>query len=147
MSLTGVQCKNISCIRLPYCHVHAKKLLGLKVMKSTIPHAGCGLFTIKDIKKNNIICEYFGEELTERQFEQRYPLKNSKYIFQKNKNTFIDSLCIRSLAAMSNTKVLKKDCNARFSISRDRKRVNIIATKNIKANMEIFTYYGRFYKI
>lgn len=51
MSLTGVQCKNISCIRLPYCHVHAKKLLGLKVMKSTIPHAGCGLFTIKDIKK------------------------------------------------------------------------------------------------
>ena len=39
----------------------------LKVKKSTLPGAGKGLFTLNDIDKGEIVCEYEGERITWKQ--------------------------------------------------------------------------------
>ena len=122
-------------------------MLGLEVKQSQIKNGGCGLYTLKDIKKGTKITKYTGETLTEKEYHNRYLQSNAKYVFQKGKNVFVNSLCKRSIAAMSNTQKYKKDCNAVFSISRDRSTIFIKTIKNIKSDSEIFTYYGREYKI
>ena len=142
----GMRCKLKTCIRYPYCHIHARKELNLVVKKSNIANSGCGLFTTKELKPKTKIVEYFGETLTKNEYKKKYPNENAKYVFQKNQNLYVNSQCKRGLAAMSNSHK-KSKCNARFSLSKDRSKIWIIVTKKIKENNEIYTYYGPDYKI
>jgi hypothetical protein len=147
ITIIGEQCKNKTCIRLPFCHIHAKRNLNLEVKKSLIPNAGCGLFTKKHVKQNYVLVEFIGEKINNREKIKRYPNNDGKYILQLKDDLYVDALCVRGIAAMANTKRLKKDCNAIFTTSRDRKKGFLKITKHLKAGSEIYVYYGNEYKL
>jgi len=148
----GERCKLTTCIRVQYCYIHAKKILHLEVKKSTLRNAGCGLFTTVDIKSGDKIVEYIGETLTVNQKEKRYPNNNGNYLLQINKkgnkkgnvNGYINAFCIRGIAAMANAREDRDDCNAYFKIIN--KKLWLVADQyDIKANSEIFAWYGSDY--
>jgi hypothetical protein len=144
---TGQVCKLRTCIRLPYCFIHARKILYLEVKSSTIPNGGCGLFTTKDRSKNDKIAEYIGESLSVSEYKTRYPHENGKYVLQIKKGLYSNAKCIRGIAAMANTKKNKSDCNAFFSVSFKTGTASLKLSKNIKQGDEIFVYYGKEYKL
>ena len=136
MTKNNVQCKLKTCIRHPYCWIHAKKILNLIVKKSTIENAGCGLFTTADIRKDAKICEYEGEILHKQINE------NSQYTMKLKHNLFIDATCLRGIGAMANAKKTLKACNAKLTTNNTRTKGFLKATHNIKSGAEIFLYYG-----
>src|SRR6218665_53840 len=63
----------------------------LLVKKSTLPNAGKGLFTKRDIKKGERIVEYIGEIITEAELDRRAGNDIYGYSFYFNKKKCIDA--------------------------------------------------------
>jgi hypothetical protein len=56
---SGVQCRRHT-FRHPYCRDHARRLLGVRIAGSTIPHAGCGLFADRPFRTGDVVVPYTG---------------------------------------------------------------------------------------
>jgi hypothetical protein len=122
--------------------------LELEVKPSTIEGAGYGLFTKIDKKKGDYICNYDGEYLSLKQYNNRYKNKNPVYVLQLYHDLFIDAKNIESFGKyVNNSKNSGVKSNCKFYINRKNDAVSIKATKNISANSEIFVPYGRSYNI
>jgi hypothetical protein len=139
----GKRCKRKTCVRFPYCFQHLRSILQLKVAKSNIPGAGKGLFTLKDIKKGAKIIEYTGNRTNEAEFKKN----PSDYGLLFKKDDIIDATSAQysTVARYANMCRSKNKCsnNAKYTRNYQTNKAHITATKNIKANSEIFVSYGR----
>lgn len=120
----------------------------LVVKPSQIKGAGLGLFTTKEIKRDEVICRYNGELLTDRQVTIRVNRGEDSYFVETNTEVIMDSRKVKGVAKYANDAVgLKKSDfrnNALITFDDD-DDVCLIATRKIKAGEEIFTAYGKEY--
>jgi SET domain-containing protein len=119
----------------------------LRIKKSTLPHAGKGLFTRLFIPKGSRIVEYTGTITTWKEVAH-HEGKNG-YIFYVKRNHVID--------AAPHPKALARYANDAMGLSRVRgvsnnaayfeegNKVYIVAKKNIPAGAEILVGYGKEY--
>ncbi|MBN9296037.1 MAG: SET domain-containing protein-lysine N-methyltransferase [Filimonas sp.] len=119
---------------------HLEKQLLVKT--STLPGAGKGLFTSKDIAKGDRIVEYKGKITSWKEAAH----EDNGYIFYATRNHVIDARHFpKHLARYANDargigRVKGKINNAEY-VKKEGK-VFIEATKNIPAGSEIFVSYG-----
>lgn len=119
------------------------------VKKSTLPKAGKGLFTEKDISKGEIVCEYEGERITWKEAIERNELDKGGYVYYINKNNCIDAFDYKDTFgryandAAGVGRVNGHRNNSTYDVVKN--KVFIRATRNIKAGQEIFVSYGRSY--
>ena len=120
------------------------------VKKSTISGAGLGLFLQENAKKGERVARYSGKKLDAHEAS----ISNSKYLFQVNKNLFLDAEDPRhTIGRYANCNTGHN--NATFGAGRSatydhiRKQwwISIYATKNIKAGDEILVPYSAAYKL
>lgn len=120
----------------------------LYLKTSQIPNAGKGLFTAIDINKGEIISVFKGEILTDRQIDIRVKNNKDRYFIQMLDGTIMDSMNVKCFAKYANDAKGSLDSalknNSRIAVSDD-DEVCIIATRNIKADEEIFCGYGKEY--
>lgn len=121
----------------------------LAVKKSTLPGAGKGLFTKRDIKKGERFVEYLGEVITEAELDRRAENDIYGYAFFISKKKCIDAYYQpEALARYANDakgivriKGIKNNCC--YTIWKQRGWIQ--AERNIKAGEEIFVSYGAEY--
>ena len=121
----------------------------LIVKKSTIPNAGKGLFTKRDVKKGERIVEYLGEVITEAELDRRAENDIYGYAFYISKRKCIDAYYTpEALARYANDarglnriKGISNNCS--YEIWKNRGWIK--AERNIKAGEEIFVSYGTEY--
>jgi len=129
----------------PLCPTHLARIFGVAVRPSSIPDAGLGLFTLRDIRKNSIIVPpYTGVTHSADSIRALYQDGSAPCTLQINNDVFVDASYQRSWAAFINHAERKK-ANARFAIWTARRVANIRATRDIKAGSEIFIDYGNDY--
>jgi len=122
----------------------------LRVRPSHITIAGVGLFTDSPIKKGDVVAKYTGKILTDKQVSRmNSTAESSRYLFFVRPNRTIDGYNDhRSLIRYINDasgpiKVRGLRNNCKFEIREDWPYV--IATRNIRANEELFVPYGKDY--
>ena len=105
----------------------------LRVFRS---RAGLGLKTLEPITKGSCIIEYIGPVLTKEQEET----SNSKYLFTVTKTVTIDG------AARANTaRYINHSCLPNCEIDIYKRRVYVMAKRNIKAGEELAYDYDKEY--
>jgi uncharacterized protein len=118
--------------------------------KSQIPDSGRGLFTAIDIYKDEIIAFFKGEILTYTQAEQRAQEGRDKYFINLPDGSIMDSMNVKCFAKYANDakgSVSSKFKNNAVITINEQDKVCIKATRNIKANEELFCGYGvRYWK-
>ncbi len=119
----------------------------LIVKRSTLPGAGKGLFTKKNITKGSFIVEYKGKVSSWKEAEPKEGFNG--YIYYVTRNHVID--------AMDNPEAIARYANDAKGLSKVKgivnnaeyvekgKRVFIVAKKDIPAGAEIFVDYGKEY--
>lgn len=153
----GTRCKRKVIIGAPYCSQHLKLKHFLVIQDSTIENAGIGLYACdinKDedaiiFKKNDRVCYYDGEVLTQDQFIERYRTPPNKktvpYTFALHNNEYEDGAIKRGVGTLVNHKPANQ-CNCKLSIGRNN-RAQIIAIKDITNYSELFVSYSRSYRM
>ena len=121
----------------------------LVIKKSTLPGAGKGLFTLSDIKKGKLVCEYEGEKITWADATERNDKNKGGYVFYINEKNCIDAYEYKNTfgryandaAGLTRLKGVRN--NSTYDVIKN--KVYIRATRNIPAGSEIFVSYGRSY--
>ena len=119
------------------------------VKKSSLPGAGKGLFTKRDIKKGERIIEYLGEIVTEAELDRRAEKDVYGYAFYISKKKCIDAYYTpKELARYANdakglTKIKGVTNNCCYVVYKNSGWIK--SEKNIKAGSEIFVSYGAEY--
>ncbi len=98
---------------------------------------GLGLFAGEDIKKGELIIEYIGNILTDKETDK---IPDSRYIFSVSKNHNIDGTPRWNLARYCN-----HSCDGNAESDVKKKRVFVRAIKNINSGEEITYDYGEEY--
>lgn len=118
----------------------------LYTKKSTLPHAGKGLFTDKFIKRGTRIVEYTGDIISYDEYDERVQKNHYGYLFYINKNRCIDAYGHpEALARYANDAKgmnKKKGVNNNSSYKIVGNKCYIYSFKNIPAHSEIFVGYG-----
>jgi uncharacterized protein len=121
----------------------------LVIKKSTLPSAGKGLFTKRDIKKGERFVEYLGEIITEAELDRRAEKNIYGYAFFISKNKCIDAYYRpEAIARYANdarglVRVTGIRNNCCYTIWKNRGWIE--AERNIRAGEEIFVSYGAEY--
>jgi len=98
---------------------------------------GLGLFAAGPIKKAAVIAEYWGEIITEEEADRR----GGKYLFELDKKMAIDGKSRKNVA-----RYINHSCSPNCEPEEDEKRrVFIIAKRDIKPGEEFGYNYGREY--
>ena len=119
------------------------------VKKSSLPGAGKGLYTKRDIKKGERIVEYLGEIVTEAELDRRAEKDIYGYAFYISKKKCIDAYFTpKELARYANdakglTKIKGVNNNCCYVVYKNSGWIK--AEKNIQAGSEIFVAYGAEY--
>lgn len=94
--------------RHPFCAQHLRSLLGLVVRPSAVPSHGCGLYTTRPIKKDDVVVVYSGRlypnlaaieverGLVVGRSDNRFP-----YAMGVN-NATVDATCLRGVGSYAN---------------------------------------------
>ena len=105
----------------------------LKVGRSK---AGLGLFANEPIERKGFVIEYTGEIIDLKEADRR----NNKYLFETNKNRFIDG------SARSNTaRYINHSCKPNCEVEIFGGRVYVFTLKKIDAGEELTYDYGKEY--
>jgi uncharacterized protein len=123
--------------------------MALIVKKSQLPNAGKGLFTTKDIEKNEKVIEYKGEIIDWKEYEKRVAEDKDGYLFFISKKRCIDAFSTpqhkaryaNDAAGLSRVKGLRNNCS--YQIFGD--KCFIVAERDIEAGEEIFVNYTKEY--
>ena len=119
----------------------------LVVKRSTLPGAGKGLFTKKEIPKGTRIVEYKGRVSSWKEADHQNG--GNGYIYYVKRYHVIDALPRpKALARYANDAhgmIRAKGINNNSEYVEDGLKVYIQAKKNIPANSEIFVGYGKEY--
>jgi hypothetical protein len=148
----GEHCNRMVVTSIPFCPQHLAIELNLKVKKSTIPHAGKGLFAYDPNKganaivfrANQLICPYDGEIINNAELRRRYRQFTAPYGIQIANNRYEDAARIRGVGCYVNHSDNENLINCRLAVSNN--RIVIKATKIIKNNKELFADYGEDYR-
>lgn len=143
----GTRCTRNTCKYPKQCFQHARKSTGLSLQPSSIPGSGVGLFSMKRIKKNQIISPYTGVNMT----KQAYSADRSGYGVYLPGNRVLDARSTQSsMARYANscrtTNKNQKHCpgnNAKLAYNARQGTYNLKATKVIPAGREVFASYGQ----
>jgi SET domain-containing protein len=128
--------------------IEAQEADYLYIDVSQLKGAGNGLFTAVPIYKEEIISLFKGEILTERQIQIRLNKDQDKYFIEMLDGSIMDSMHVKCFAKYANDatgfvkSVFKNNCKIAFD---ENEQLCLIATRNIKANEEIFCSYGKRY--
>ena len=144
---SGARCKLRTC-RGKKCWIHLKSIDKLRVMTSGIPNAGMGLFTLKDIKKNDKIVRYQGDHLTQAQVDARYPGDvTAQYVYCGNSRNCIDGRKTNSSVGRysNDARGSNQRNNARLVWDSQRRQANLRATRKINLGREVLASYGPAY--
>ena len=98
--------------------------------------AGLGLFASRDIKKGELVIEYVGEKISNKDQD----LLNGKYLFEINSRWTIDGKARSNIARYVNHSC-KPNCEPEIR----KGRIFIEAKRNIKAGEELCYNYGKEY--
>jgi len=146
----GNRCRNRVCFGHPTCWIHSKQLYGVKTRPSEIH--GKGLFTTRPVMMHDWICPYNGELIDLACLDARYPGDMTAPYTTRDGDDYYDGACRRGIGTMSNGSFTPGGRvrgigvhNARISMRASGPWLR--ATKNIPANAEILTYYGREYRL
>ena len=116
--------------------------------QSQIPNSGQGLFTVIDIYKDEIIAVVKGEILSDLEAKIRAEAGNDGYFINLLDGSVLDSKNVECFAKYANdAKGLVPSefkNNTRITLDPDQ-NVCIEATRNIRANEELFCSYGNRY--
>lgn len=144
----GPQCKLQTVARFPYCWVHLKSKDSLAVKKSTVPNAGKGLFYVgkRPFPKDRVITKYSGVVTAT-------PDRDSAYVVAVAKNKFLDAKSTSTAVGryINDSRGTARRPNVKISGSRTltqyhgQPATNIITTKTIQPNSELFLSYGKDY--
>ncbi len=161
----GNQCSRSVVMGINLCWSHLQSEKNLKIKESTIPGAGKGLFAWAPsqgdddwvFKKNDIICEYIGAQVTNAETTRRYG-KDATAPYSvgiPHTRSDIDSSCVRGYAAFTNggnnynSPVFPS--NVAWSVvAKTRTKPAIIrfkAHRNIAHGEELLVHYGDQYII
>lgn len=151
----GQRCKKSVVMGLPLCFPHSLKTYNVKIQKSLIPNTNMkGLFAFDVSKgvneivfnKNDVICPYSSELINLIELNKRYGEYTAPYAVELSKEVYRDGAIERGIGSFINHAPQRK-VNSRFSVNQRNKTVNIVATKRIRNNEEIYLNYGRQYMI
>ena len=121
----------------------------LYLRPSSIPKSGLGLFTDSEIKKGEDVVEYQGITRTWKECEVLNEEGKGGYFFFFNNRYCLDAYPTTTEMgryandACGHSRVAGIRNNSEYVIRN--KKVYIVATRNIKAGMEIFVSYGKDY--
>lgn len=123
----------------------------LVVKKSKLPKAGKGLYTLKNIKRGEIVCEYEGEKLTWKECLRRNNEMEGKgaYFFHITDKNCVDAqYTLWAVGRYANDaagpgRVTGLRNNAKYEVIKG--KPYIVATRNIKEKEEILVSYGKDY--
>jgi SET domain-containing protein len=139
-TIKGDRCKKKTCQYADYCNTHT---VAVVIKPSGIKNAGLGLYAKKDFEKGEIVGKYFGEKMTQNQFDNQTP--SSDYGLTVKKNVIYDAKNTQStpLRFANDARSILRT-NTRFSknFKSNPIQVSVVATKNIKKLREIFLDYG-----
>lgn len=125
--------------------IDAKEKDYLYVKASQIEGGGKGLFTAIPIYKNEIICIFKGEYLSNEEAVKRSLAGQDRYFINMLQGGIMDSMHVNCFAKYANDIIgtLFKT-NSKISLD-ENDEVCIVATRNIKEHEEIFCSYGKQY--
>ena len=123
------------------CQSHLIKCKNLRIGDSNIKEAGLGLFVgHKAISRNRIIAPYTGTK-------SKNPI-NGNYVLEVTKNKFINANRSTDVAGFANdcraANRRNGECtgtNARYTFNHKNDTVNLVSTKRILPNAEVFVPY------
>jgi hypothetical protein len=115
----------------------------LYVATSSIPNAGLGLFTLKDLPAKSRLGMYPGIPLTKHQLEERYPkYRHYRYVVKLDTDEYIDAVNAVDLYRFSNSTPIEKEATMQLHYT------GYFHTKQaIKAHTELTFRYGNSYRI
>jgi hypothetical protein len=117
----------------------------LYVEKSQIPDAGKGLFTAISIYKDEVICIYKGEYLSEDEAKKRAIIGADRYFINMVQGGIMDSMHTSCFAKYANDVVgTTYKTNSKISLD-EYDNICIVATRRIMEGEEIFCSYGKQY--
>lgn len=142
-------CEETVSIGLPYCAVHLLSNYKLKVRPSYIPGAGLGLICTDGddiidlsqplIRKNALICPYYGEGVTEAVCQARYGDRDDyPYVAQLSGDSYEDGALRRGAGSLVNHAASDK-ANAMLCVHQG--RIWLRAVKNLYDEMEVLINY------
>lgn len=106
---------------------------GLAVKKS---RSGLGLFTNEPIEKGGFIIEYFGPIMNAKEADR----KGGKYLFETNKNRFIDGASRSNIA-----RYINHSCKPNCEVDIKRGRIYVFSLRKIKPGEELSYDYDTEY--
>lgn len=128
--------------------IDAKESDYLYLKKSGIMDSGKGLFTSIKIYKNEVISQFKGEILTDKEASVRATNKSDGYFINMLDGSIMDSMHVKCFAKYANDSEGFKSSlfknNSKIALDENNK-VCLVATKDIKINEEIFCGYGKAY--
>jgi len=98
--------------------------------------AGLGLFAQEAIKRGQFVIEYQGQVLPDAKAQER----NTKYLFQINRNWAVDGSSRRNTA-----RYINHSCRPNCETDIYGKRIKVYARRNIKPGEELTYDYGKEY--
>jgi SET domain-containing protein len=139
-AMAGVVCDHPGCstitIRSNVCETHLRDALQLEIKQSTIPGAGDGVFTLRNIPKGEYLMQYLGREVDARNGEV-----GGDYHLEYSRNKLVDaSSPTCGVGRFLNDGLSKKANNCMFTKRDGRPWVRAI--KNIPAGSELLLSYG-----
>lgn len=150
----GTRCRNRVCVGYPTCWIHNKIMYGVKVRDSQEIPGIKGLFATKDFQRDDWICPLNGELIDLGCLNARYPgdrvAPYAVDFVEEGDPLYIDSACERGIGSMSNARffadgTIKDQGSHNSKITEPQPgsgQLWLRATKNIRRNTEIFTWYG-----
>lgn len=139
-------CLSVGYKTFPYCDVHYKTRHRVEIRRSTLPHAGDGLFALQTLYSGHRL-PYTGELLTMAALDARYGDDNNTapYAYDLNGVLFVDSALRRCTAAWANHRE-EPNCLLHTEIHEDgEERAFLEITHNINEGSELFLDYGAGY--
>lgn len=125
--------------------IEAKEKDYLYVKASQIAGAGKGLFTAIPIYKNEIICVFKGEYLSDEEACKRALEGKDRYFISMLQGGIMDSMHVNCFAKYANDVVgTALRTNSKISLD-ENDNVCIVATRRIHEHEEIFCSYGKQY--
>ena len=149
----GTRCSRKCVIGTPYCWSHLLSNHHLRLLPSTVPNAGKGVFVLNKqrplgeiiIRNGDVVCPYGGELIDETTLNRRYGDKTAPYALQLSQNRYRDAACARGVGSMINHD--GRRANVSFAVNHRAKTVSIKAKRNLRNGEELFLSYGRDYRM
>lgn len=117
----------------------------LYVEQSQIAEAGNGLFTAIPIYKDEVICIFKGEYLSNEEALKRALIGEDRYFINMVQGGIMDSMHTSCFAKYANDVVgTSNKTNSKISLD-EKDNICIVATRKIAVGEEIFCSYGKQY--